>query len=478
MNPSSEVEPQPEASSLGATPAETAAPAGPSVAVDLTGRRLTRTIIALAWPVMVERVSISVLAAVDAVLVGRYVGADGIAAVGMGGLLFWLALAGAFAVDVGATAVVARDAGARDTRHLQASMHAAIAMGLGIGLAGTALMWAAGPQLLRLLGAEGDVARLGDDYVRVASLGFPFMMAMYGANGALRGIGNTFTPMLILLSVNATNALVAFLLISGVAGVRLETVAAGAGFATGGALGGALALAYLWSGRAGVRVHLRNALRLGYAPFRRILSIGLPVGLEEFQFMLAFLAYSRIIFSLGETAQAAHAVGLRGLEVAIVPGFALGTASTAIVGQYLGARRPDLAERAALQVRNYAFGTMVIMAVALAAFAPQIVRLFVRERDVIDTGARLLRVFALALPGMALHASLSGPLRAGGDARFVLGTFTVTAWLVRIPVAALCGLALGWGAPGAWAGAAAENTLRGAVIWLRFRAGVWKVREV
>lgn len=477
MNPPSPAEAHPDPTAPGSAPAGGVA-LEPPVAVDLTGRRLTRTIVALAWPVMVERISISVLSAVDAVLVGRYVGADGIAAVGMGGLLFWLALAGAFAVDVGATAVVARDAGARDAARLQASAHAAIAMGLAIGLAGTALMWAAGPQLLRLLGAEDDVARFGDHYVRVASLGFPFMMTMYGANGALRGIGNTFTPMLILLAVNATNALVAFLLISGVAGVRLETVAAGAGFAVGGALGGSLAAAYLLSGRAGIRIDLAGAFRTGLAPFRRILSIGLPVGLEEFQFMLAFLAYSRIIFSLGETAQAAHAVGLRGLEVAIVPGFALGTASTAIVGQYLGARRPDLAERAALQVRNYAFGTMLVMAVALAAFAPQIVRLFVREDDVIETGARLLRVFSLALPGMALHASLSGPLRAGGDARFVLGTFTVTAWFVRIPVAALCALAIGWGAPGAWVGAAAENTLRGAVIWLRFRSGVWKTREI
>lgn len=476
MNPT----PEGEATSPAppATAAAQAAPREPGVAVDLTGRRLTRTIVALSWPVMVERVSISVLSAVDAVLVGRYVGANGIAAVGMGGLLFWMALAGAFAVDVGATAVVARDAGARDTARLQASLHAALMMGVAIGLAGTALMWGAGPWLLRLLGAEGDVARLGDDYVRVASLGFPFMMTMYAGNGALRGVGNTFTPMVILLLVNGTNALVAFLLISGVAGVRLETVAAGTGFSAGGAVGGALALLYLLSGRAGLTLDLRTLLRTGRAPFGRILSIGLPVGLEEFQFMLAFLAYSRIIFSLGETAQAAHAVGLRGLEVAIVPGFALGTASTAIVGQYLGARRPDLAERAATQVRNYALGAMLCMAAVLALFGPQIVRIFVREDDVVRTGGRLLRVFALALPGMALHASLSGPLRAGGDARFVLGTFTVTAWLVRIPVAALCALGLGWGAPGAWVGAAAENTTRGAIIWLRFRSGVWKTREV
>lgn len=470
----------------GDAPSDPAAPARrparpphePGVAVDLTGARMTRTIVALSWPVMVERISISVLSTIDAALVGRYVGADGIAAVGMGGLLFWLALAGAFAVDVGATAVVARDAGARDVTRLQGSAHAAIVMGFAIGVAGAALMWAAGPQLLRLLGADGDVARLGSDYVRVASLGFPLMMTMYGANGALRGIGNTFTPMVILLLVNAANALVAFLLISGVAGLRLETVAAGAGFSVGGAVGGSLALAYLLWGRAGLRIDPSALARTGRAPFARILSIGLPVGLEEFQFMLAFLAYSRIIFSLGETAQAAHAVGLRGLEVAIVPGFALGTASTAIVGQFLGARRPDLAEGAATQVRNYALGIMVVMAVALAALAPRIVGLFVREDDVVDTGARLLRVFALALPGMALHASLSGPLRAGGDARFVLGTFTVTAWFVRIPVAALCALGLGWGAPGAWVGAAAENSVRGAVIWMRFRSGVWKTREV
>ncbi len=446
--------------------------------LDLSGQRLTRTIVALAWPVLVERVAVSVLYTVAAVLVGRYVGANGIAAVGIAGQVLWLTMAGGFGVEVGTTAVVARDAGAGDSRRMQATAGTAALIGFLWGLGGAVVAWTAGPAIISALGAEGQIARYANDFLVVSAFGFPFMNMTFSLNGALRGLGNTFLPMVIIIAVNGVNAALAFLLISGVAGIEMETVGAGIAGAVSSALGCALTLFIIFTGRTNLALSVAHLTKLSGRAARRIFSVGLPVGLEEFQFMLAFLVYSGIIYHLGDVAQAAHSVGLRTLELAIVPGFALGTAATAIVGQYLGAERPDLAERAGLQVRNYALLTMLSMAAVMAAFAPWLPLIFVDEPDVVETSGRLLRVFALALPGMALHASLSGALRAGGDAPFVMATFTVTAWLVRIPVAALCALGLGWGAPGAWVGAAAENTVRGVIIWLRFRMGKWKTRKV
>ena len=106
--------------------------------------------------------------------------------------------------------------------------------------------------------------------------------------------------------------------------------------------------------------------------------------------------------------------------------------------------------------------------------APQIVRLFVDDPAVVDTGAKLLRVFAFALPAMGVHASLSGALRGAGDVRYVLGTFTVTAWGVRVPMAGFMVIALGLSAPFAWLAAVTENWVRAVLILRRFRAGKWK----
>lgn len=439
---------------------------------------LTRTVLRLAGPVVVERLSVSTLAAVDALLVGHYVGRDGVAAVGMGALMFWIPLAGAFGLDIATTAVVARDFGAQRPETMERTMRASLlAAALWGTLAMVFLFLLAGP-LLTMMGAKPEVRSFGIDYMRAAALGFPGLMVLYATSGILRGLGNTWIPMLIIIVLNIVNAAVSFLLISGVIGVRLEVLASGIGYASGGMTGGVLAMAALLAGIGPIRYRIGHAFVTGREEIRRLMNIGLPSGLEEVQFMAAFILYSRIVYSLGTTAVAAHTVALRTLELALVPGFALGAAATTLVSRYLGAGRPDLAERAARIGLFFAIGTMISMGGLLEIFAPQFVSLFVDDPDVVRTGTRLLRVFAIAFPFMGLHAALGGALRGAGDVRYVLGVLTVTAWLVRIPAALIFGVAIGFGAPGAWAGATLENIVRGLLVFRRFQQGTWKEKRV
>jgi len=442
-------------------------------APDLSGARISRTIIKLAWPVVIERLSISVLSAVDAALVGRYVGADGLAAVGIGALMFWIPLSGALAIDVGSTAVVARDIGGGDRSRVQHGLHTAIVAALAWGLLCSVAVFALAPWLMRVMGARPAVVPLGVEYLRAGSLGFPMLMALYAVSGSLRGMGNTWMPMVILLIVNIVNAIVTFLLISGTV-ADLGVRASGIGYAAAGTTGGVLALGLAASGLAPVRMRAAHLFRVSRDSFGRLFHIGLPVGLEEAQFMLAFLVYTRIIAQLGTDQLAAHSLALRSLEIAILPGFALGTAATALVGQCLGAGRLQLAEDVAKRVRFFALCALSTMAVLQFILAPYVVRAFVDDPQVVDTGTKLLRVFALALPALGVHASLSGALRGAGDVRFVLGTFTLTAWGVRVPVAAAMVLLFGLSAPFAWLAAVAENWTRAALILRRFRQGKWK----
>jgi putative MATE family efflux protein len=439
---------------------------------------MTRTVLHLAGPVAVERLSVSMLAAVDALLVGHYVGADGVAAVGIAGLLFWVPFAGAFGLDIATTAVIARDFGAGQRETMERTMRASLLAAFVWGVLATAFLWALADPLLTMMAAERDVKPLGVDYIRAASLGFPPLMLLYATSGVLRGLGNTWLPMLVVIVVNIVNAAVAFLLISGVIGIELEVLASGIGYASGSAIGGALAMAVLLGGFGPVRYRLDRAFVTGRDEVRRLLNIGLPSGLEEMQFMAAFIAYSRVITGLGTTATAAHTVALRTVEVALMPGFSLGAAATTLVSRYLGEGRPDLAERAAREGLRWALIVMIAMGALLAIFAPQFVALFVDDPDVVRTGGRALRIFAICFPFMGLHASLGGALRGAGDVRYVLGVLTATAWLVRIPVAAVLGLAVGLGAPGAWVGATAENTVRGLLIYRRFLQGKWKEKQV
>ena len=452
----------------------------PLIAIELPDR-MTPVVLRLAWPMVIERLSVSVLGAVDAILVGHFVGSPGVAAVGISGLLFWIPFAGAFGLDLATTAVIARDYGAGTTDNLQRTLRMSIIIAVLWGALATVLLWTLAPALMTMMAAEGDVKSFGIDYMRAASLGFPALMLLYATSGALRGVGNTWLPMVIVLVLNAGNAVVSFLLISGVIGVELEVLASGIGYASGSAIGGALAFGALVFGVGPMRYRPWRALRTGRAELNRLTNIGLPTALEELQFMAAFIVYSRVVTGLGETAQAAHTIALRTLELALVPGFSLGAASTSLVSRYLGAKRPDLAENAAYVGRNWAIASMVTMGALLAIFAPQFVSLFVNEGEepeVVSTGAELLRIFVFAFPFMGLHASLGGALRGAGDARYVLGVLTFTAWCIRIPVALVLTLAAGLGAPGAWIGAVVENMVRGLIIRRRFKQGKWKTKIV
>jgi putative MATE family efflux protein len=438
---------------------------------------LSRTILKLAWPVVIERFSISVLSAVDAALVGRYVGADGLAAVGIGTLMFWIPLSGALAVDVASTAVVARDLGAGDRSRVQSGLHTAVITAFVWGSLCTIVVFAGAPWLMRAMGAEPDVVPHGVDYLRAGSLGFPLLMVLYAVSGSLRGMGNTWMPMMILLIINLVNAVVTFALISGHP-AELGTQASGIGYATAGITGGALALALAASGFAPVQLSFARLFDVSRETFGRLIHIGLPVGLEEAQFMFAFLVYTRIIATQGTDQLAAHALALRSLEIAILPGFALGTAATALVGRYLGAGEPAVAEDVAKRVRFFAVSTLLVMAALQFTFAPYIVRAFVDDPDVVATGTTLLRVFAFALPALGIHSSLSGALRGAGDVRFVLATFTFTAWGIRVPMAAFMVVVLGLSVPFAWLAAVTENWVRAMLVLRRFAQGKWKTMRV
>jgi putative MATE family efflux protein len=440
--------------------------------------RMTSTVLRLAGPVVIERLSVSILSAVDAFLIGYYVGADGVAAIGVSFLLFWIPLAGAFGIDIAATAVIARDFGSGRTEGMERTMSLTLLAAFIWGVLATAFLWLLAPALLTMMAAEPEVKDFGVDYIRAACLGLPLLMVLYASSGVMRGLGNTVVPMAVVIILNVVNAIVAFLLISGVAGVELELQGAGIAYACGSIVGGVLAIGVLMRGIGPVRYRFSQALAGRREEATRLLNIGLPVGLEEVQFMLAFIVYTRIVSGLGTTALAAHTIALRTLELALVPGFAIGAAATSLVSRYLGAKRPDLARLAARESGLWAIGSMCVFAVLLFIFAPQFVGLFVNDQDVIDTGARLLRVFAVAFPFLGIYGSFGGVLRGAGDAKFVMVTMMATAWLVRIPAAFFFAVVLGFGAPGAWAGAAIENLLRGSLIYRRYAQGAWTEREV
>jgi len=459
-----------------AAPAQAAA----RVAI-LDEARLSRSVLRMAWPVIVQQVSFTLVQLVDTLLVG-HLGKDALAGVGLGSIVYWIPQAGIFAVGVGAIAVVSRNVGAGQRERASTTAAMAMMMGLTWGVLLALVMALAADPLLRIMGAEPAARSEGVTWMRAASIGFPLTAMLYVGNAALQGAGDTRTPMIVMLLVNLVNAVVAYTLINGPGPFpELKVLGSGLGATSAGISGAVLVLLAFAAGRGGMELQPLAVLRPNADEIKRILNVGLPSGLENLQFNLAFMVYTRIIASLGSAALAAHRVTLSVEGLAFNPGFALGVAAATLVGQSLGAQRPDLAERSTKVALMWALTIMVPMGIVLMIFGEPITSLFVSGEDadeVVNIGRKLLFVFAFALPAMAISQTLAGGLRGAGDTRAVLAIGVVGIWVVRLLPAYILAIVLGFDAPGAWMAAVLDINSRGLLTWLRFRRGKWKSMEV
>jgi len=418
---------------------------------------------------------------VDTALVG-HLGEDALAGVRLAGQIFWFSQAGMVAVAIGSTAVIARNVGAGQPQLASRTLQNALLLALLWGLAMGAAMWLFGHWGLGMLGAEEGAKHQGTVYLKATAVGMPLWSLVYAGNASMQGAGDTRTPMAIGVAVNIVNIIVAYALINGPGPFpRLDVLGSGAGFTSAAIVGATAVLAVLASGTGIIHWRPREALHFDGLEARRVLNVGLPAGAEQIQFNVAFMIYTRIIASLGTAALAAHGVTLAIQSLTFNIGFALSVATTALVGQSLGAGRPDLAERATYVTMRYSLVFMMALGVIMMVFGGNITGLFVggeNADEVIHIGGQLLFIFAFAMPGLAVSLSLGGGLRGAGDTRAVLVISAAATWIVRLVPAYLLAITAGLGVPGAWAAAIADINMRALLIWIRFRRGRWKRMKV
>ena len=185
-----------------------------------------------------------------------------------------------------------------------------------------------------------------------------------------------------------------------------------------------------------------------------------------------------IISRFGTEAYAAHQVGLRISSLAYLPGWGFSIAATTLVGQELGARRPDLARQATYVAFWFGLTIMCLMGIGLLVFNAQILRLFTEDVGVIASGTTVIATCALIQPAMAASFIFSGALRGAGDTRTTLIISVCSIWALRLVAAYVLGVSLGLGLLGAWLGIGIDFGFRGLLFWLRFHGEKWAVVKV
>lgn len=437
---------------------------------DLTSGRLSTAIVRLAGPAVAAALLQLLFLLIDTFWVGRILGPAALAAVSTGGFAVWMLTALGEMIGVGLTAVAARRHG--EGAHGLAAVAAGTTLAAGLvgGVAVAAAGWLGLPLLFVAMGTPPEVTELGRLYLGTYLIGTPLIFGYFATEATFRASGDTRTPLFLLGASVLVNLGLDPLLIMGIGPLPALGIA-GAAIAAIATRGLTLVLGIVFLVRRRlVRVsvwHWRSALA--------VVRIGAPTAATGVIFSLVYIGLTRVTTRFGTPALAALGVGhkLEGVAYMAATGFAL--AAAAVVGQNLGAVRPDRARRAGWLTTGYALCAAALPAIAFLAFPDALVGIFTNDPAVIANGGSYLRIIAVAELAMAVEIVLEGAM---GGAGFTLQPMLWSTCLTaaRIPLGAW--FAGAFGLAGVWWAISLTAMGRGVAMALLWRSERWREARV
>jgi putative MATE family efflux protein len=445
------------------------------------GKRATRrAVLILAWPAIIEMLLQMMVGLFDTAMVGR-LGASALAAVGLGAQVSMIFMTIFSSLTTGTVALVARAIGAGQEEDAGVILRQSLIAGGSLAILVTILIYSFAESILHLLfsGVGPDALHHAASYVRITALSMLPLVILITINGALRGSGNTKTPMTVTGIVNVVNIVLNYVLIFGHFGAPALGIR-GAAIATAIAqtAGAVIVSRKLFSGSLNIHFTLRDDYGIKMDVLKRILAIGIPAAMEQAILRIGQVLYIMTISSLGTVAYAAHQVALNAESLSYMPGSGFALAATALVGQGLGANAPKKAEEGGLESAKMAVWVMAVMGVIFFLFSPWLVRFFTNDQEVVELAAVCLKIVGVCQPALALVMVLGGGLRGAGYTRRVLVITTVGFIGVRVPLAYILIRYTDLGLVGAWLAMGVDLILRAILLSVSFFKGHWKEVKV
>lgn len=425
-----------------------------------------RRVLSLAWPVMLSMVSYSLMAAADAVFVGR-LGTVPLAAIGLAVTASWLFIALPHGLLRGMRVATSQAVGAERRTIADALGWQAIWLALGTGLL-VAVASLFSLRIFELLGATPEVAAEAGKYFRVRGIAAPLHLLVLGLTAWFEGRGDTRTPARANITANLLNIGLDAVLVPGFGPVPGFGIA---GAAWAGVVSLGVAAAWLgWRARpilSTVGARPRRAL-LGEAS-----RLGFPIGVQRLLDVIAWTVLSGVLASVGDAQLAAHVLAVRVLLVSFLPGVAIAESTAVLVGQSVGARKPEEAREAWRAGVAAASGVMLLGALVFVGMPDLLIAPFGAQPDVVPIARQLLLVAAAfqLIDGLATVTFFC--LDGAGDTRFTLVSSIAMSWGVKLPLGVALATWGGMGAVGAWLGLTVELALLFALLGWRWRSGKW-----
>lgn len=446
-------------------------------AQDFTEGSISRAVVLLAIPMVLEMLMESLFAIVDVFWVSR-LGPDAVASVGLTESMLSLVFSVAFGVSFSTTAMVARRIGEKDSRGATTAAVQAVLLGIAIaiviGVPGLILA----PKLLGWMGASASVISIGRRYAQIVLGSNLIVMLLFIVNAVFRGAGDASAAMRVLWLANIVNLLLDPCLIFGLGPFpRLGVTGAAVSTLAGRTIGVVFQLWLLSNGRGRITVRWAD-VRVAPKVLFTLARVSVTGVLQNCIAHTSWIALVRIISSFGSIALAGYTIGIRIFIFVLLPAWGLSGAAATMVGQNLGAHKPARAERAVYTTMLYTLIVLGGVAVVFIAAPGALVGLFTSDPEVAKFGIDCLRIIGYGNLTYSIEIVMAQAFNGAGDTVTPTVLNFVGFWLCQIPLAWFLAYRLGWGVRGVFAAIPSSETLIAVLGILVFMRGGWKRRSI
>jgi len=459
------------------TPAQKPLPPGMPPKFDLTTGNITANLLRLAWPVIVSS-SLNMLGpTIDVIWVGK-LGSVAVAGVGVAGIAVQLLMSSMMGLVMGMRALIARAIGAGNDAEANRVVKQSLMLGalLSFFMAAVGVIFA--DVFLRLLGLAEDVVAVGAVYLQVIFASSIVMMVRFAMEGSLQAAGDTLRPMYITIIYRAVHIVLCPFLVfgwwifpeMGIVGAAVTNLIAQL-------VGLILITRLLLTGRTRLSLEFKN-FNFDWGLIWRIVRIGIPSSVMGIQMGLGAFVLIKFLTPFGTTAVAAHTIWSRLDMFLMMPLMGLGMAAGVLAGQNLGAKKPERAVKSAWRAVIIGEGLMLMWVVIIFFGAEWIIRLFNSEPELVEIGAKFLRIAAIGYLIFSLPAVLQNSISGAGDTVPPMILSVAGTWLVQIPLAYFLSQVDSFGVYGLRWAIVISSYLIAVLFLIYFLRGRWKTKRV
>jgi len=434
---------------------------------------LVRTILWLAWPVMVVNLVNVSYNIVDAIWLGR-LGRQAFSAPTVCMFPIMLIYSAVMGYAMAGISLISQYVGAKELVMTRKAAGQLLTFGLIVGVSTSLVGYLVAPYILSAMGVPPDVYPLALSYLRVMFLGMPLIIPGFGYVVIANALGDTKTPMKLNVATSLANIALDPILIFGLLGMpRLGVVGAAIATVASRSAATVAGIALLFRGfSGGFRIGLKD-LRLEGWWLRKVLKIGTPLAIQQSSNALGFTILMSIVSRFGSAYIAAFGVVSRIMSLIQVFTGGINRAGSIVVGQSIGAEYYERAKEAAMKVMLITFTALSVGATVIYLSRSWLVQAFVNDPTVVPVGSELITYMAPAMPFFGLFAVCGSVASGSGHTKFYAAISVIRLWALRIGISVVLAYVAGWGARGVWLAMALSNLIAGVASAAWVMRGTW-----